>query len=71
MNLPQKEGLPPPGQEAWGSQLHSIKLGGRGEGGSGRTGRHRRPGEELELLLSPVSPGGVLCAVAPRNQLEE
>lgn len=27
-------------------------------------------GKNSELLLSKVSPGGVICAVAPRNQLE-
>lgn len=36
-----------------------------------RTERHRRPGEELRAVAIKSEPRGVLCAVAPRNQMEE
>lgn len=46
-------------------------LGGRSEGGNGKDERHRRPGEELRATDTKSEPCGLLCAVAPRNQMEE
>ena len=64
-----------------GSCLRAVKpriascilsgLGGRSEVEMERTERHRRPGEELRAVDIKSEPRGVLCAVAPRNQMEE
>lgn len=63
-----------------GSCLRAVKpsvascilsgLGGRSEVEM-KGQRHRRPGEELRAVDIKSEPRGVLCAVAPRNQMEE